>query len=184
MSELSWPKIFFINRLELEHVASHPDSRFKVNWTDNSAWFRLKAKFFVIELESNFWHWKCFKKLSFRRSCRHAWWSGLFYGAPRSHLQVISKRRKMTPLDIQFSFFFGNRYFLNLKQTDNRASDDGCSMYLHCSSDVMDFRFFEATLLGTSNILSNVYPSCPISTSEGQIGDTTPSGVDKMWKTP
>ena len=48
----------------------------------------------------------------------------------------------------------------------------------------MDFRFFEATLLGTSNILSNVYPSCPISTSEGQIGDTTPSGVDKMWKNP
>ena len=77
-----------------------------------------------------------------------------------------------------------NRYFLNLKQTDTRASDDGCSMYLHCSPDVMDFRFYEANLLGSSNILSNVYASCPISTSEGQIGDITPSGVDKMWKNP
>ena len=43
--------------------------------------------------------------LTLRRPCRHAWRKGLFYGAPRSHLQVISKRRKMTPLEIQFSFF-------------------------------------------------------------------------------
>ena len=48
----------------------------------------------------------------------------------------------------------------------------------------MDFRFFEETLLGTSNILNNVYPTCPISASTGQIGNITPSGVDKMWKNP
>ena len=29
-----------------------------------------------------------------------AWRLGLFYGTPRSDLQVISKRRKMTPLEI------------------------------------------------------------------------------------
>ena len=48
----------------------------------------------------------------------------------------------------------------------------------------MDFRFLEATLVGTSNILNNVYASCPISTSAGPIGDITPTGVDKMWKNP
>ena len=39
-------------------------------------------------------------KLTLRRPGRQAWRSGLFYGAPRSHLQVISKRRKMNPLEI------------------------------------------------------------------------------------
>ena len=44
--------------------------------------------------------------LTLRRPGRQAWRPGLFYGAPRSHLQVISKRRKMTPLEIQFPFFW------------------------------------------------------------------------------
>ena len=48
----------------------------------------------------------------------------------------------------------------------------------------MDFRFFEESLLGSSNILSNVHATCPISSSAGLIGDITPSGVDKMWKNP
>ena len=43
--------------------------------------------------------------LTLRRPCSHAWRTGLFYGAPRSYLQVISKRRKMTSVKIQFSFF-------------------------------------------------------------------------------
>ena len=32
--------------------------------------------------------------LTLRRPGRQAWRPGLFYGAPRSHLQVITKRRK------------------------------------------------------------------------------------------
>ena len=47
--------------------------------------------------------------LTLRRPGRQAWRPGLFYGAPSSHLQVISKRRKMTPLEIKFSFFFNNK---------------------------------------------------------------------------
>ena len=41
-----------------------------------------------------------FKLLTLRRPGRQAWRPALFYGAPGSHLQVISKRRKMTPLEI------------------------------------------------------------------------------------
>ena len=38
--------------------------------------------------------------LTLRRPSRQAWQSGLYNGAPRSHLQAISKRRKMTSLEI------------------------------------------------------------------------------------
>ena len=41
-------------------------------------------------------HWA----LTLRRAGRHSWRPGLFYGAPRFRLQVIPKRRKMTPLEI------------------------------------------------------------------------------------
>ena len=43
--------------------------------------------------------------LTLRRPGRQAWRLDLFYGVYRSHLQVRAKRRKMTPLEILFSFF-------------------------------------------------------------------------------
>ena len=55
-------------------------------------------------------------------------------------------------------------------------------MYLHCTPDLMDFRWNNAKLLGENTILNNPQTSCQIQDSVGDVGSTTPTGVDKMWQ--
>ena len=46
----------------------------------------------------------------------------------------------------------------------------------------MDFRWNNAKLLGENTIHKNPQASCPIQDSVGDVGSTTPTGVDKMWR--
>ena len=55
-------------------------------------------------------------------------------------------------------------------------------MYLHCTPDIMDFRWNSAKLYGINTVLKNVQTTCAIEDSLGNIGDTSPLDVDKMWK--
>ena len=48
----------------------------------------------------------------------------------------------------------------------------------------MDFRWNEAKLLGVNTNLNNDNANCAIEASSGDVGDTTPTGVDKMWQHP
>ena len=48
----------------------------------------------------------------------------------------------------------------------------------------MDFRWNEAKLLGVNTNLNNGNTNCAIETSSGDVGDTTPTDVDKMWQHP
>jgi len=67
-------------------------------------------------------------------------------------------------------------------KTGSAATDAGCNMYLYCSPSIMDFRWNNAKLLGQNTILNNPQTSCPIETSVGLVGTTTPTGADKMWQ--
>merc|ERR1712176_125577 len=62
------------------------------------------------------------------------------------------------------------------------ARDSGCNMYLYCSPDIMDFRWNSAKLFGDNTVHNNDFESCPIETSVGDVGTTTPTDVDQMWK--
>ena len=57
-------------------------------------------------------------------------------------------------------------------------------MYLHCSPEIMDFRWNEANLLGSNTIHNNANTNCAIEASSGDVGTVTPTGVDKMWQHP
>ena len=48
----------------------------------------------------------------------------------------------------------------------------------------MDFRWNEAKLLGVNTNLKNADTNCAIEASSGDVGDKTPTGVDKMWQHP
>ena len=48
----------------------------------------------------------------------------------------------------------------------------------------MDFRWNEAKLLGVNTNLNNADTNCAIKDSSGDVGDKTPTGVDKMWQHP
>merc|ERR1711868_122807 len=69
-------------------------------------------------------------------------------------------------------------------KTGTAATDAGCIMYLYCSPSTMDFRWNEAKLLGVNTNLNNADTNCAIEASSGDVGDTTPTGVDKMWQHP
>merc|ERR1711868_207447 len=69
-------------------------------------------------------------------------------------------------------------------KTGTAATDAGCNMYLYCSPSTMDFRWNEAKLLGVNTNLNNADTNCAIEASSGDVGDTTPTGVDKMWQHP
>ena len=69
-----------------------------------------------------------------------------------------------------------------LIKTGRAASTAGCDMYLHCSPDIMDFRWNNAKLLGTNTVHNNVNTNCPIETSVGLVGTSVATGADKMWK--
>ena len=71
-----------------------------------------------------------------------------------------------------------------LIKTDAAATKAGCQMYLHCSPEIMDFRWNNANLLGTNTVHNNANADCAIAASAGNVGSTTPTGVDKMWKHP
>ena len=72
--------------------------------------------------------------------------------------------------------------FQTLIKTDGAATKAGCNMYLHCTPDIMDFRWNNARLLGTNTLHNNANTNCPIETSVGLVGSTTPTGADKMWQ--
>ena len=55
-------------------------------------------------------------------------------------------------------------------------------MYLHCTPDIMDFRWNNEKLLGSNTIHNNADSDCPIETSVGLIGLVSATGADKMWK--
>ena len=69
-----------------------------------------------------------------------------------------------------------------LIKTGSAATKAGCNMYLHCTPDIMDFRWNNAKLLGTNTVHNNANTDCPIETSAGLVGVTSPTGADKMWK--
>merc|ERR1711868_351504 len=69
-------------------------------------------------------------------------------------------------------------------KTGSAAKDAGCNMYLYCSPSTMDFRWNEANLLGSNTIHNNANTNCAIEASSGDVGDTTPTGVDTMWQHP
>ena len=48
----------------------------------------------------------------------------------------------------------------------------------------MDFRWNNEKLLGTNTIHNNDDPTCAIEDSSGNVGETSPTGVDKMWQHP
>ena len=48
----------------------------------------------------------------------------------------------------------------------------------------MDFRWNGEDLLGSNTVHNNPHTDCAIKDSNGKVGDTTPTGVDKMWQHP
>ena len=46
----------------------------------------------------------------------------------------------------------------------------------------MDFRWNSAKLFGVNTVHNNDVATCPIENSVGDVGTTTPTDVDKMWK--
>ena len=71
-----------------------------------------------------------------------------------------------------------------LIKTDKAASQAGCNMYLHCTPEIMDFRWNHASLFGINTIHNNADSTCAIEDSSGPVGTKTPTGVDKMWQHP
>jgi len=69
-------------------------------------------------------------------------------------------------------------------KTGSAAKDAGCNMYLHCTPSIMDFRWNSEDLLGSNTVHNNAHNDCAVKDSNGKVGDTTPTGVDKMWQHP
>jgi len=73
-------------------------------------------------------------------------------------------------------------------KTGERATEDGCPMYLSCSPKIMDFRFDMTKLIGENQVdqLADTVTDCPVVANAGTMklndADVTPDDVDSMWK--